>query len=158
MRSLQVATCLAMLLSTAACITKIDQPPPPSWTLYSENGASEREIKLAFLECGYPVPGELVDFDALLVNKLGFNRYDPQRKRYVLLHDKWLNAVESKEQCMLNGGFPSSHRYPPCQSALAKETIPSCQPGAKIPVRSMANRLNSDYCKLLPKSSYCKPE
>lgn len=137
----------------AGCVWNIDKPPPDGWTYYAGNGATQREIEIAYLECGFPVPGDFRDFPRELLVKIGF---DDVGKQYA--------ALAAQHYCMKNSGFPTGKSYEPClpkklaTGELVYPHYPACQPGAVIPVRSIENRLNSPYCKLYPKARLCQPD
>lgn len=137
----------------AGCVWNIDKPPPDGWTYYAGNGATQREIEKAYLECGFPVPGDFRDFPRELLKIIGF---DEIGKQYA--------ALAAQHYCMKNSGFPTGNSYEPClprkltTGELVYPRYPVCQPGAVIPVRSVENRLNSPYCKLYPKVRLCQPD
>lgn len=125
------------------CVWNIDKPPPPWWTYFSGNGASELEIRIALLECGASIPGDPMEYQAV--------RYGG------------VNEILLVEKCMEVSGFPIKDRLNTC--AGRKDTVtgrhipadyPACKPGAVIPVRSVENRLKSPYCKAYPKAMLCR--
>ena len=134
---------ILMLLSLDAC-TNMDRVAPMSWTYYLGNGASESEIRVALLECGSNVPGDVREFhkpdgNGFLLSPLHFN-------------DSMLIM-----KCMQNSGFTNREFKDECNHPNATN-IPACKPHATIPKRSVENRLNSPYCHLTPKAKICQPE
>jgi hypothetical protein len=105
---------------------------------------SESEIRLALLECGSNVPGDFREFhkpdgNGFLLPMLPFNDF-------ILV-----------VKCMKNAGFANSQFGKTCNHPNAKD-LPACSPDAVIPVRSVANRLNSPFCQLVPKAKICQPD
>lgn len=137
---------LALAVFLTGCITKIDQPPPAGWTYHTGNGATQKEIEAAYLECGFPVPGDFRQFSNDLLVRLGVGDV---HKQYA--------ALAEQEYCLRNAGFPMGGLRDPCETDYAKNNYPVCQPGAVIPRRSIENRLNSPYCNIYPKAAICQP-
>lgn len=134
-------TCLSFALS--GC-TNIDRVAPMSWTYYLDNGRNEYEIRSALLECGNNVPGDAREFykpdgNGFLLPKLPFN-------------DFLLVVI-----CMKNSGFTNSEFKNTCNHPSAKN-LPACKSDTAIPERSIENRLNSPFCKLIPKAKICQPD
>ncbi|MDP1656229.1 MAG: hypothetical protein Q8K91_08945, partial [Hylemonella sp.] len=127
------------------------KPPPEWWTYFSANGASEKEIRAAFLECGSSTPGYYTEF------------LTPDRKYFP---ETDLNEAISVTKCMKNSGFPYKGRIDLCAGGgtdmygnrTKPPDVPSCKPDAMIPKRSVENRLNSLYCKTYPKTKICQPD
>lgn len=128
------------ILTLSGCIWNIDKPPPPWWSGYSVNGASEAVIRAALLECGSNIPGETIEF------------YAPDGNGF-LLPRPGLNAITLVQRCMQNAGFP--HDQIIC---TRWKELPACQADAVIPKRSIENRINSLYCKTYPKAALCQPD
>jgi len=133
-------TVFLVFFGLSGCISSIDRPPPAWWIGFSGNGGREADIRAALLECGSNVPGDSVEFSAL--DGKGF-----------LLPQQGLNEIILVQRCMRNAGFPYSR-----DSCKRWKDLPACQPDAVIPVRSVANRFNSPFCKLIPKAAICQPD
>jgi hypothetical protein len=118
------------------------KPIPMSWTYYLGNGASEAEIRMALLECGSNVPGEFIEFPS------------PDGKGFLMPQQR-LNEIILVEKCMQNAGFAYSGDKGTCKRW---KDLPACSPDAVIPVRSVANRLNSPFCQLVPRAEICQPD
>lgn len=131
-----------MLLGLSGCISNMDRVAPMEWTYYSGNNASEAEIRMALLECGSNVPGDSREFSR------------PDGKGFLLPQQR-LNEIILVEKCMQNAGFAYSGDKGTCGRW---KDLPACKPDAVIPKRSVMNRLNSPYCKLIPKTEICQPD
>ncbi len=124
------------------------KPPPKWWTYFEGNGASEEEIRIAFLECGSDVPGNFFEFPQL-----------PEK----FLRDDGRSATASVTQCMINSGFRFNGSTPICATRIDTRTelpvppFPACMPGWVPTLRSVENRLNSAYCKTYPETRLCQP-
>lgn|GEM_PF-1635139 len=121
-------------------------PPPAGWTYYAGGGATQKEIEMAYLECGFPYPGDFREMPRKLGEKLGF--LDDVDKEYAALAEKY--------HCMKDAGFPTGELKDPCVVGYGRDHWPACKPDSVIPKRSVANRLNSPYCKLIPKAKICQ--
>ncbi len=132
-----------LLLGSSGC-TNMDRVAPMSWTYYLDSGMSESEIRLALLECGSNVPGDEREF------------YKPGGIGF-LLPGLPTNEFMLVVKCMKNAGFSNSQFGNTCNHPNAKN-LPACSPDAVIPVRSVANRLNSPFCQLVPKAKICQPD
>mgnify|MGYP000045851237 FL=1 len=132
-----------LLLGLSGC-TNMDRVAPMSWTYYLGNGKSESEIRLALLECGSNVPGDAREF------------YKPGGNGF-LLPGLPTNKFMLVVKCMQNAGFTNSEFKNECNHPNAKN-LPACSPDAVIPVRSVANRLNSPFCQLVPRAKICQPD
>ncbi len=66
-----------------------------------------------------------------------------------------LNEIILVGKCMQNAGFSYSGDKETCKRW---KDLPACEPDAVIPKRSVANRLNSPFCKLIPKAKICQPD
>ena len=124
----------------SGCISNINRPPPAWWIGFSGDGGREADIRAALLECGSNVPGDSVEFSA------------PDGKGF-LLPQQGLNEIILVQRCMRNAGIPYV-RY----SCTRWKDLPACSPDAVIPVRSVANRLNSPFCQLVPRAEICQPD
>ncbi len=133
-------TVFLVFFGLSGCISSIDRPPPAWWIGFSGNGGREADIRAALLECGSNVPGDSVEFSA------------PDGKGF-LLPQQGLNEIILVQRCMRNAGFPYSR-----DSCKRWKDLPACQPDAVIPVRSVANRLNSPFCQLVPRAKICQPD
>jgi hypothetical protein len=131
---------LLVFWGLSGCISNIDRPPPAWWIGFSGNGASEAHIRVALLECGSNVPGDAVEFTA------------PDGRGF-LLPQQGLNEIILVQRCMRNAGFPYSK-----DSCNRWKDLSACKPDAAIPTRSVANRLNSPFCKLVPNAKICQPD
>lgn len=127
------------------------KPPPSGWMYYAANGATQRDIEVAYLECGFPVPGDFRDYDRDLLVRMGFGDV---KKQYA--------ALAAMHYCMKNAGFPTGGRDP-CEPLVDVRTeqliypdYPVCKTDALIPKRSVENRINSPFCKLYPKAQVCQ--
>jgi hypothetical protein len=132
-----------LLLGLSGC-TNMDRVAPMSWTYYLGSGMSESEIRLALLECGSNVPGDEREF------------YKPGGNGF-LLPGLPTNEFMLVVTCMKNAGFVNSQFGKTCNYPNAKD-LPACSPDAVIPVRSVANRLNSPFCQLVPRAKICQPD
>jgi hypothetical protein len=132
-----------LLLGLSGC-TNMDRVAPMSWTYYLGSGMSESEIRLALLECGSNVPGDEREF------------YKPGGNGF-LLPGLPTNEFMLVVTCMKNAGFVNSQFGKTCNHPNAKD-LPACSPDAVIPVRSVANRLNSPFCQLVPRAKICQPD
>lgn len=132
-----------LLLGLSGC-TNMDRVAPMSWTYYLGSGMSESEIRLALLECGSNVPGDEREF------------YKPGGNGF-LLPGLPTNEFMLVVTCMKNAGFVNSQFEKTCNHPNAKD-LPACSPDAVIPVRSVANRLNSPFCQLVPRAQICQPD
>ncbi len=132
-----------LLLGLSGC-TNMDRVAPMSWTYYLGSGMSESEIRLALLECGSNVPGDEREF------------YKPGGNGF-LLPGLPTNEFMLVVKCMKNAGFVNSQFGKTCNHPNAKD-LPACSPHAVIPVRSVANRLNSPFCQLVPRAKICQPD
>lgn len=134
---------ILLIYSLSGCgIKNIDKPPPPWWENFSGNGASEKEIRKALLECGSNLPGE--------------SREIPGN-----IPDNEFNETVLIKKCMQASGFrlkqsPDVYCHPNRKDPKTGEPYPACSPDAIVPTRSIETRLNSPYCKLYPNSSFCK--
>lgn len=124
----------------SGCISNIDRPPPAWWIGFSGDGGREADIRAALLECGSNVPGDSVEFSA------------PDGKGF-LLPQQGLNEIILVQRCMRNAGIPYVR-----DSCTRWKDLPACSPDAVIPVRSVANRLNSPFCQLVPRAEICQPD
>jgi hypothetical protein len=124
----------------SGCISNIDRPPPAWWIGFSGDGGREADIRAALLECGSNVPGDSVEFSA------------PDGKVF-LLPQQGLNEIILVQRCMRNAGIPYAR-----DSCTRWKDLPACSPDAVIPVRSVANRLNSPFCQLVPRAKICQPD
>lgn len=124
----------------SGCFSNIDRPPPAWWIGFSGDGGREADIRAALLECGSNVPGDSVEFSA--ADGKGF-----------LLPQQGLNEIVLVQRCMRNAGFPYVR-----DSCTRWKDLPACSPDAVIPVRSVANRLNSPFCQLVPRAQICQPD
>ncbi len=132
-----------LLLGLSGC-TNMDRVAPMSWTYYLGSGMSESEIRLALLECGSNVPGDVREF------------YKPGGNGF-LLPRLPSNDFMLVVKCMQNAGFTNSEFKNECNHPNAKD-LPACSPDAVIPLRSVANRLNSPFCQLVPRAQICQPD
>lgn len=124
----------------SGCISNIDRPPPAWWIGFSGDGGREADIRAALLECGSNVPGDSVEFSA------------PDGKGF-LLPQQGLNEIILVQRCMRNAGIPYVR-----DGCTRWKDLPACSPDAVIPVRSVANRLNSPFCQLVPRAIICQPD
>lgn len=124
----------------SGCISNINRPPPAWWIGFSGDGGREADIRAALLECGSNVPGDSVEFSA------------PDGKGFLLLQ-QGLNEIILVQRCMRNAGIPYVR-----DSCTRWKDLPACSPDAVIPVRSVANRLNSPFCQLVPRAKICQPD
>ena len=124
----------------SGCISNINRPPPAWWIGFSGDGGREADIRAALLECGSNVPGDSVEFSA------------PDGKGF-LLPQQGLNEIILVQRCMRNAGIPYVR-----DSCTRWKDLPACSPDAVIPVRSVANRLNSPFCQLVPRAKICQPD
>ncbi len=145
MKIFRLLTISITLIMTSACITNIDKPPPDWWTSFEGNGVTEKQIRIALLECGSRLPGDPIEF--------GYREY---------LDD--YNTLVSTTRCMVNAGFSfNGQALRNCEYELAESArgnvnvTPACKSNAIIPKRRVATRLNSRYCAEYPKSQYCQP-
>lgn len=104
---------------------------------WQKPGASEDEVKRAQLECGYP-------------NPLGSSS--------VPMDD---NSIALSSRCMTKNGFINTDylKYTHGKTFCEKHPeIPACHlPLDQIPDRSVAKRLNSQFCKEFPQATVCQP-
>jgi len=142
---------LVTIVILTGCITRLDKPPPPGWTYYAGNGATQREIESAYLECGFPVPGDFSNFTRELLAQLGVESI---HKQYA--------ALAQKYYCMKNSGFPVGKLRDPCQPGytstgqLVERDYTACKAGAVIPKRSVENRISSPFCKVYSTAPLCQ--
>jgi len=134
---------VAFLLVGLSGCTNMDRVAPMSWTYYLGSGASESEIRLALLECGSNVPGDVREF-----YKPGGNGFLFPR----LPSNDFMLVVK----CMQNAGLTNSEFKNECNHPNAKD-LPACKPDAVIPKRSVENRINSPYCQIYAKTKICQP-
>ncbi|MCL1860058.1 MAG: hypothetical protein FWG52_00790 [Proteobacteria bacterium] len=126
-----VATFIGVATFTA-CSGKpfVMRPPPYEFEAWKKPGASEGDIKIALLECGYETPFSAGAQD--------------------------INSLEIASRCMTKNGYVSSSRYFPCRGPNGRN-IPACQlPDSEIPDRDVSKRLNSKFCKQFPKAQVCQ--
>jgi hypothetical protein len=132
-----------LLLGLNGC-TNMDRVAPMSWTYYLSGGISESEIRVALLECGSNVPGDVREF------------YKPSGNGF-LLPRLPSNDFMLVVKCMQNAGFTNSEFKNECNHPNAKD-LTACKPNAVIPKRSAENRINSPYCKIYSKIKICQPD
>jgi hypothetical protein len=123
------------------------KPPPDGWTYYAGRGATQKEIEMVYLECGFPYPGDFREMPREVQAKLGF--LDEVEKQNA--------ALANKYYCMKDAGFPIDKLEDPCAVSSRRNDWPACKSDADIPKRSLENRLNSPYCKAYPKTKICQP-
>ena len=140
------ATPLILLLFAACTPFGGFKPPPAGWTYYAGSGATQLEIEAAYLECGFPYPGDFWEMPKELQEKLGF--FNNTDKQYAALAERY--------HCMKNAGFPIKLIEDPCVVGYGRSSWPACELHAKIPKRSMANRINNPYCKIYPQVKICQ--
>jgi hypothetical protein len=124
------------------------KPPPAGWTYYAGAGTTQKEIEMAYLECGFPYPGDFREMPRELQAKLGF--LDDVDKQYAALAEKY--------RCMKNAGFPTGKLEDPCALGYGKNDWPACKPDTVILKRSVENRLNSPFCQIYPQIKICQPD
>ena len=55
-RRFAISIVICCCINLSGCATKLFQPPPSEFTLWSRAGTSVDELKKAMLECGFPNP------------------------------------------------------------------------------------------------------
>ena len=126
------------------------KPAPEWWTYFKRNGATEKEVRLALLECGSSTPGYYTEFIM------------PNGKQFPETNS---NESVMVRKCMVKSGFTYKRDFDVCTdwiidmhgNSKPPRDIPACKPDAVIPKRSVETRLNSPYCKVYPRVSICQP-
>lgn len=111
------------------------QPPPPEYKMWRKAGASDVDVKISLLECGYPDP-------------FSSGKYSWGENEAVLA-----------DICMQADGFnfqsDREWRSVACPASL-ESRIPACGPGTKPPRRSVELRLGSPFCQKFPSADACQ--
>lgn len=103
---------------------RFNAPPKDDYEMWHKPGADELEVKKALLECGKP--GLMFPFGT---------------------DEETVNGAALSEFCMEKAGFKSDSPASNYCRAYSDKKLSACRPGAVIPDRSVAKRLNSPYCK-----------
>jgi hypothetical protein len=127
---------VAAILLLSGCFGFVPfQPNSYQYERWSKSGASELEVRIAMLECGYPSP-------------FGVN-------------DRGLGVISSANDIALmikckknNGFFYDDKTYNFCDGF---RELPACQPGAFVPKRESSTRINSPFCKKYVNADACRP-
>lgn len=123
--------CLALI----GCLgIKPFQPPPDDYQAWMKSGASEQDLKMALLECGYPSPYNSGKYNFSLEEFVAANR------------------------CMETSGFNDisdrGWRWACQKQTESAEDICGVTP---IRMRSVERRVGSGFCSDFPESTICVP-